>query len=141
MLQARKKLRLRRPSSPCVVQYAFQEMLQTLKGLIAYRWWFRYERRGIPRLHVVVLLGLFVTADQILGQMREFCDYEEVGVVVMLSTDAFVSICAADYDNDDDDDDTDADDDADVVDDVVVVVVDDDDDEEDYDDVDDVDDG
>jgi hypothetical protein len=118
MLRARKKLRFRRPSSPCAVQYAFQELLQTLQGLIAYRWWFRYERRGIPRLHVVVLISLSVTADQILDQMREFCDYEEVGVIVTLSTDAFVSICATDYaDDDDDDDDAGADDDADVDDD------------------------
>jgi hypothetical protein len=108
MLRARKKLRLRRPSSPCAVQYALQETLQTLQGLIAYRWWLRYERRGIPRLQVVVLLGHRVTADQILDQIREYCDYEEVGVIVTISTDAFVSICAVDYDDDDDDDDAEA---------------------------------
>jgi hypothetical protein len=79
-------------------------MLQNLQGLIAYRWWLRYERRGIPRLQVVVLLGLRVTADQILDQIREYCDYEEVGVIVTISTNAFVSICAVDYDDDDDDD-------------------------------------
>ncbi len=97
-----------------------------LKGLIAYHWQVKFQQRGWPSLRVVLLLdGGGPSADQVLDHLREFCEYEVVGVIVTQCSTAFLTMCAVaeddvffdvvdtadDYDDDDDHDDEDDNDD------------------------------
>jgi hypothetical protein len=100
----------------CLIAFRSLRLMAPLNDLIAYRWWVRFQQRGVPSVQVVMLLnGAGVTADQLLEMIREFCEYEDVSVIVTQCSAAFWSICAVGNDDvvdvDDDDDGDDDDDD------------------------------
>jgi hypothetical protein len=107
VMRARAVARKRRPLEPDAYLHAFQELCQLpiLNGIIAYQWCVRRKQRKWPcqfALQVVVLLrGGFITADQLLDHLREFCEYEDVSVIVTRSSAAFGTICAVADDGDD----------------------------------------